>query len=165
MKLLIVPGYYDHRPGRSLSPRKLACGDCRDTHCLAICLPSMPASSHPGNKHVDKAMYTATLVTSINANTKSPTHSRFGEEKVKSNVVSRCQQLLNGSNESQAATGGCCRARTVKLQCIAWTRSKYRTVYFIIEKPSSGGCSKLPNFNQSVRSLQNIAPASRYMQR
>jgi hypothetical protein len=48
------------------------------------------------NKHVDKATRTATLVTSINANTKSPTHSRFGEEKVKSIVVSRRQQLLNG---------------------------------------------------------------------
>jgi hypothetical protein len=48
------------------------------------------------NKHVDKATSTATLVTSINASTKSPTHSRFREEKVESIVASRRQQLLNG---------------------------------------------------------------------
>jgi hypothetical protein len=54
------------------------------------------------NKHVDEAMYTTALVTSINASTKSPTHSRFGEEKVRSNVVSRRQLLLNGQLDSSS---------------------------------------------------------------
>jgi hypothetical protein len=48
------------------------------------------------NKDVDKATCTATLVTSINASTKSPTRPRFGDEKVKSIMANRRQLLLNG---------------------------------------------------------------------
>jgi hypothetical protein len=50
----MVPGYYHHRPGRSLSPRKLACGDCKDTHCLGgppiskAFTPWKPRYSKPG---------------------------------------------------------------------------------------------------------------------
>src|SRR5271155_2056746 len=88
----------------------------------------------------------------------TPTHSRF-EEKSSLMWLAGANSCQTGSNESQAATGGCYRVRTVKLQCTAWTRSKYRTVYFVIAKPPSGGSSKLPNFNQLVTPLQNIAPA------